>query len=162
VDVRQAHGVLRPSAHYFLEFDVLDRETGAFLDTHRRSALLQSLPVVSVPVLAEGEFQSQESLVSLLGHSCCISDGHIAHLREVSLQLGLDAERQCRETDPLTTMEGLYIKVEENGCVTERLKYVRPTFYQAVQLSESHWQDRPIIPNELAIPVEELFLPKRR
>jgi len=37
---------------------------------------------------------------------------------------------------------------------------VRPTFYQTVQLSDSHWLDRPIIPNELAFPVETLFAPK--
>ena len=42
--------------HYFLEFDILDRETGRFLDTHTRHEMLWDLPVVSVPVLAEGAF----------------------------------------------------------------------------------------------------------
>lgn len=37
--------------HYFLEFDVLDRETGVFLSTERRRAMLDGGPVVSVPVL---------------------------------------------------------------------------------------------------------------
>ncbi len=38
--------------HYFLEFDILDRETGMFLSTDRRHALLAGSPVRSVPVLA--------------------------------------------------------------------------------------------------------------
>lgn len=41
--------------HYFLEFDILDRETGIFLDTPSRHAMLQDVPVVSVPVLENGQ-----------------------------------------------------------------------------------------------------------
>ncbi|BDC51427.1 DNA ligase III [Bryobacterales bacterium F-183] len=37
--------------HYFLEFDILDREAGVFLSTERRRRLLSGGPVVSVPVL---------------------------------------------------------------------------------------------------------------
>lgn len=37
--------------HYFLEFDVLDRESGVFLSTDRRRAVVGGGPVVSVPVL---------------------------------------------------------------------------------------------------------------
>ena len=45
--------------HYFLEFDILDRETGAFLDTPSRRALLEGLPVVGVPVLHAGALQKK-------------------------------------------------------------------------------------------------------
>ena len=54
-------------------------------------------------------------------------------------------------------MEGLYIKVEENGQVAARMKYVRAAFLQCVDFSEQHWIDKPIIPNQLAVPVESLF-----
>ncbi len=145
--------------HYFLEFDILDRETGAFLDTRRRRELLKDSPVVSVPVLAEGAFTDREALTALLARSNYISGGHMAALRAACEKLGLDAERQLGETDSLPLMEGLYIKVEENGQVAERMKYVRPTFYQAVELSASHWQERPIVPNGLSRPVEELLVP---
>lgn len=40
--------------HYFLEFDILDRESNRFLSTGRRQALLTGGPVVSVPVLTGG------------------------------------------------------------------------------------------------------------
>lgn len=147
--------------HYFLEFDIFDREAGIFLDTHRRRAMLEALPVVSVPVLAEGAFQSRERLLSLLGDSGFISGAHIESLRAACEKLGLDPDRQCRETDGSRLMEGLYIKVEENGQVVGRLKYVRPSFAQTVEESGTHWLDRPIVPNGLAVPVEELYLPQK-
>jgi hypothetical protein len=46
-------------------------------------------------------------------------------------------------------MEGLYIKVEDGGAVTARYKFVRPGFIQMVLDSESHWMDRPLLPNRL-------------
>ncbi len=144
--------------HYFLEFDVLDRETGRFLDTPSRRTLLEPLSVVSVPVLAEGAFQDKESLLALLGPSRYITGAHTGHLREDARKLGLDEDRQCRETDPSDSMEGLYIKIEEGGQVAERLKFVRASFTQTVDASQTHWLDRPIIPNRLNCPTEELFL----
>jgi hypothetical protein len=50
--------------HYFLEFDILDRETGAFLSTDRRHALLAGSPVQSVPVLARGPVPVWEKLLT--------------------------------------------------------------------------------------------------
>ena len=144
--------------HYFLEFDVLDRDTGRFLDTPSRRALLKPLPVVSVPVLAEGVFRDKESLLALLGKSNYVTESHIQHLREDALRLCLDGDRQCRETDPSDLMEGLYLKIEEGGQVAERLKFVRASFTQTVDATQTHWLDRPIVPNRLCRPVDDLFL----
>ncbi|MFO0824501.1 MAG: hypothetical protein U0792_15525 [Gemmataceae bacterium] len=58
-----------------------------------------------------------------------------------------------KQTDVSGLMEGLYIKVEENGAVTGRYKFVRPEFLQTV-MSDGHWQDRPLIPNRLAAEAE--------
>ena len=113
--------------HYFMEFDVLDRETGKFLDTPSRHELLQTLPICSVPVLSSGTFRNMEEILSFLGVSHYITENHIEHLREDAQRLGLDADRVCRETDSTRTMEGIYIKVEENGEVVDRMKYVRAT-----------------------------------
>ncbi|MCI8585939.1 MAG: RNA ligase family protein [Lachnospiraceae bacterium] len=148
--------------HYFLEFDILDRETGKFLDTPSRKALTLRMPVVSVPVLKTGTFSDQKELLGLIGPSLYIRPGHMERLRAYCEKEGLDGERQCRETEGSGLMEGLYIKVEEGGCVTERLKYVRASFMQCILASESHWIDRPIVPNRLAGSVEELFLPEVR
>lgn len=143
--------------HYFLEFDILDRENDIFLDTSSRKVMIDSLPVCSVPVLYKGMLQTKEQLLKLLGSSNFITDRHIENLREASASLGLDIELQCRETDASNLMEGLYIKVEENGAVADRIKYVRASFLQTVDASETHWLQRPILPNKLFGSIDSLL-----
>ena len=143
--------------HYYLEFDIFDRETGAFLDTNERRKMLAGSSVVSVPVLGSGMFSGMKEILSLLGRSRYISDTPGERLAAAAEKLGLDPE-QCRgETDLSGMMEGLYIKAEADGCVTDRMKYVRAAFRQRVNSSETHWINKPIIPNELAVPVSSLF-----
>ncbi len=144
--------------HYFMEFDVLDRENGRFLDTSSRHELLKDLPICHVPVLASGIFNSMDEVLKYLGDSLYITDAHIEHLREDADKLGLDADRVCRETDASRLMEGIYIKVEENGEVVDRMKYVRASFLQTVEESQSHWLDRPIVPNRITRTIDELFV----
>lgn len=144
--------------NYFMEFDILDRETDKFLDTPSRHALIAGLPVSSCAVLAGGTFSSIEEIVSCLGNSNYISADHIRHLREEAMRLGLDVDRICRETDASRTMEGIYIKVEADGEVVDRMKFVRASFLQTVEESQSHWLDRPIVPNRITVPITELFI----
>jgi hypothetical protein len=105
--------------HYFLEFDVYDRERDEFLSTARRRQMLAGSPVVSAPVLGEGELGALETY---LGPSL-YSTTH--------------------------AMEGLYLKHEEDGRVVARYKYVQPGFLQAVSESGEHWMERPLEPNQL-------------
>lgn len=116
--------------HFFLEFDILDRTTGRFLDTPARRAITSELPVFSVPVLADGFFTSKEEILSFIGPS----------------HYGPEL------------MEGLYIKVEEGGEVAARLKYVRPAFTQWTE-PESSWLGREIVPNGLSVPLSRLYDP---
>ena len=143
--------------HYFMEFDVLDRETGKFLDTPSRHKLLEVLPVCHVPVLASGVFKDMADILQYLGDSNYITDEHIAHVREEALKQGQDADQVCRETDASRTMEGIYIKVEENGEVVDRLKYVRASFLQTTEEAQIKWLDRPIIHNRISRSLDELF-----
>jgi hypothetical protein len=55
-------------------------------------------------------------------------------------------------------MEGIYIKVEENGEVVDRMKYVRASFLQTVEESQINWLDRPIVPNRITKNIDELYL----
>lgn len=144
--------------NYFMEFDVLDRETGKFLDTPSRHELLKDLPINSVPVLASGTFNSQDEILKYLGNSKYISENHIANLRAEAKLLGLDADRIVRETDSSRTMEGIYIKVEENGEVVDRMKFVRNSFLQTEATPQGDWLDRPIVPNRITVPITELFI----
>ena len=135
---------------YFMEFDIYDREKDVFLDTKSRRTFTERMGIISsVPVLAEGVFTSKNQILKNLGDSKFITPRHIEVLRGLAVRQGLDPDRQERETDPSLTMEGLYIKVEEGGIVQSRVKFVRASFLQCVNQSNSHWQSRPIIPNQL-------------
>ena len=144
--------------HYFMEFDVLDRESGKFLDTPSRNELLKDLPICHVPVLASGVFNSMEEILKYLGDSKYITAKHIEHLREDAVRIGLDTDRICRETDASRLMEGIYIKVEENGEVVDRMKFVRASFLQTEETPQTNWLDRPIIPNRITKTIDELFV----
>lgn len=145
--------------HYFLEFDVLDRTTGQFLDTRCRQTLLSALPVVSVPVLQQRSFSAITQLKELLGASRFIRAPHLESLRAYCVETGLNTEKYCAETDASPLMEGLYIKAEADGVVRQRLKFVRASYLQGVSTDDTAWLQRTIIPNQLRYPVETLFSP---
>ncbi|MCD8110482.1 MAG: RNA ligase family protein [Clostridiales bacterium] len=143
--------------HYFMEFDIFDRRERVFLDTAERRRITEKLPIKSVPVLKSGAFSNREDLLVLLGVSNYISDRHMKNLQDEADRQGLDVQKILSETDNSRFMEGLYIKVEENGCVVNRLKYVRGSFLQNIAQSETRWLDRPIVPNRLSCDINELF-----
>ncbi len=135
--------------HYFLEFDVFDTADGAFLSTARRRELLAGVPVVPVPVLRSGPARSLDELTALVGPSLSKGPDWRRHLAEAAAARGVDPERAWKETDPSDLMEGLYVKVEEDGKVVERYKFVRASFLGAVGRSGGHWLKRPVVPNGL-------------
>lgn len=140
--------------HYLLEFDVYDRERDEFLSTERRRALLDGSPLVPVPVLWQGEPRSAKQLTELVTRSVYKTADWREQLAAAISARGLDPERLRHQTDYHDEAEGLYLKVEEEGRVVDRLKYVRASFLTSVIDSESHWLDRPIVPNQLASGVE--------
>lgn len=142
--------------HYFMEYDVLDLETSQFLSTEARKQLLSALPLVSAPVLFSGVLKSPKQMMQLMGNSHFIRPGHLERLRSCCREMGLDEERCLKETDNSEIMEGLYIKIEEDGIVKARYKYVRASFLTAIKNAEGHWLNRPIVPNILR-PGADLF-----
>ncbi len=138
--------------HYFCEFDVFDRVEGVFLSTPRRAELLDGLPLRSVPVLHVGPLPHLAALTAFVGPSTCRTPQWRHALRQAALDSGVDPDRVAAETDGSDDMEGLYIKVEENGIVTGRYKWVRAAFLNAVLDSGTHWMNRPIVPNQLRDP----------
>ena len=136
--------------HYFLEFDVYDKTQDLFLSTERRQQLLEQAPfVASVKVLHEGPVSSLQDLTAMIGPSYFIAPDYLRRLEAICQEKKIDSSQALRETDQSGLMEGLYIKVEEEGTVQERYKYVRAGFLQTIFDSQSHWLDRPIIPNLL-------------
>lgn len=143
--------------HYWLEFDLYDRKNDEFLSTTRRHKVLESFPVKSVCVLFEGTMRDLGQLEKLVDTSLFITQGtHLERLLDVCKLQSLNSERALKETDPTSLMEGLYIKVEEDGAVKQRYKYIRASFLQSVASAQGHWLDRPVLPNQL-LPDVDLF-----
>ncbi len=138
--------------HYFCEFDVLDLADGTFLSTARRRELLDGTPVVPVPVLHTGPLPDAAALTALAGPSTCRTPRWRDALRAAARAGGADPGRVLAETDASDAMEGLYIKVEEDGRTVARYKWVRPDFLTAILDSGTHWLDRPLVANGLADP----------
>ena len=137
--------------HYFMEFDIFDKEEGRFFSTRRRREFLKDAPFVkSVRVLAQGCFESTQEIARWIGPSLFISEQREESFLGQCKRSGVDAELAARQTDLSGTMEGIYIKVEDGDYVTDRLKYVRASFLNTILDSESHWVNRPIIANCLA------------
>jgi len=117
--------------HYFFEFDLYDKDAGAFLSLERRLALLEGTGLHTVPVIHAGSLD-RDRMEALIGPS------------------RFDAEFEnprTNRTDGL--MEGLYLRTEAGGVVTGRAKFVRPEFVERVKRSE-HWQHQAMLPNRLA------------
>jgi hypothetical protein len=53
----------------------------------------------------------------------------------------------------------LYIKVEEEGVVTARYKWVRSDFVQSILDSQMHHSQQPFVPNQLA-PGVDIYAPR--
>ncbi len=137
--------------HYFMEFDMYDKEKQVFLSTEKRRELLAQMPFIkSVKVIFEGSLERQKQLAALIKPSFFIAPNHLEVLKEICEKLGLNAEKVFKETNLSRIMEGLYVKWEENGQVKGRYKFVRADFLNSIMDSETHWLDRPIVPNQLA------------
>lgn len=141
--------------HWFCEFDIWDRSAQQFLDTPRRHALLDGVPVVSVPVLYAGIApRRMQDLLALLTPSLGRSEGWKAMFEDQVQRQKLDLPLAWRQTDRSELAEGLYIKVEENGQTVERYKFVRSDFVQVILESGSHHSERPIVANGLRTGVD--------
>lgn len=134
--------------HYFMEFDIFDKEKKVFLSTRKRRELLKGAGFIkSVQVLYEGVLQNLEELTSFLGKSYFKSPNFLAVLEKQCKELNISYEMAEKQTDQTKLMEGIYIKVENEEEVTDRLKFVRASFLNTILDSETHWINRPIIPN---------------
>ena len=104
-----------------------------------------------------GIYKNINDITKYVGKSNYITDNHIKSLESEAVKANYDPDKALLETDNSNLMEGLYIKVEENGIVVDRMKYVRYSFLQTVTESNTHWQNRTIIPNKLAYDLWEIF-----
>lgn len=136
---------------FFLEFDLYDRQAQRFLSTPARHALLEGGPVLSVPVLYDGEMpRHAKALRALVRPSLARSAGWRPAFERAVAHEGQPLELVRQQTDLSDLAEGLYLKTESDGAVTGRYKWVRPDFVQTILDAGSHHSRRPVLPNQLA------------
>ena len=134
---------------YFLEFDIYDKERGVFLDTENRKKMLLGSGIQSVPVLASGVFNNEKQILAYLGKSLYITENAQENLLNEIKRLNLNEEEILSQTQKGDFAEGLYIKVEENEEVKNRLKFVRYDYLQTQSVKDGEWLAKTIIPNKL-------------
>lgn len=145
--------------HYFLEFDIFDKQAGEFLSTPRRHAMLSGVPVVSVPVLAVNpSVSNRDDLEALIGLSLGRTDAWRESMANEARRKNIDPDKAAGHTDQDDRAEGLYIKIEDEDKVLARYKFVRWTFTQSIMDQGEHWLKRPILPNLLR-PGTDIFSP---
>ena len=127
--------------HYFLEYDIYDRKQNIWLDTNGRYDLLNRNHIVSVRIL-----QAEKTGLADLSKRVIPSAYISSVIKNNEL---MKSASVIKETDLTGLMEGLYIKVEENGQVIERYKYIRKGFLDIILGSGTHWKDRPLVINQL-------------
>ena len=134
---------------YFLEFDIYDKENCVFLDTKTRKQMLLGSGIQSVPVLASGVFNSEKQILAYLGKSLYITENAQENLLNEIKRLNLNEEEILSQTQKGDLAEGLYIKVEEDKEVKNRLKFVRYDYLQTQSVKDGEWLAKTIIPNKL-------------
>lgn len=145
---------------YFNEFDIWDRQRQIFLSTDARQALLGDAPVLPVPVLYRGPAPRKLSeLTAMIGPSLAKSAQWRGVFEHVVRREGFNLDQAWQMADKSDLMEGLYLKVEEDGQVVERLKLVRGDFVQAIIDADQHHATQPFIPNQLIAGVD-IFAPR--
>lgn len=133
--------------HYFMEFDIMEKETGRYLDTETRHRMLSGSSIVSVPVVGKGTYSSVDEVTAYVTNSLYKSPNFVESLRKQCEKYGVNYEQTVAGTDMTMLSEGVYIKHEENGTVVGRYKWVRADFLATIMSSDGHWLERAIVPN---------------
>lgn len=136
--------------NYFLEFDVFDKETNTYLSTLERHSMFMDTPITSVAVLWNGIVDDVDDIKELIGNSLFKSDdwksNFIDELKQAKIS---NIDNAFKYTDDSNLMEGLYIKVEHDNQVKNRLKLIRPDFIANIVSNDVHWSDNEPVLNRL-------------
>lgn len=150
--------------HFFMEFDIWDKEEKYFLSTQRRQEILakSSIPLYSVRVIKQGIYNDKEEILSSIRKSDFVSQNSPFVLEELlkKYKMSEDEISILLKLNKEQLMEGLYIKWEEDGIVKGRYKFVRPIFVQTILDYGKHWLQRQSIPNMLS-PSANMFSMKQ-
>jgi hypothetical protein len=134
--------------HYFMTFDILDKEFGEFLSTSRRISVIGvSTQIVSAEILETGYFRKFNNFGKFIQKSKFKSSDWKEKLQDLASQHNV--KNIWGQTDESDLMEGVYVRIEDENKVIGRMKVVRPGFAKIRDDEGTYWLHRPIIPNQL-------------
>jgi inhibitor of KinA sporulation pathway (predicted exonuclease) len=90
-----------------------------------------------------------EEVLKFIGKSAYFTENRLENLRAEAARAGVPYEEILKETDDSDLMEGLYIKVEADGKVVDRMKYVCYGYVQSAGVADGDWLKKPIVQNKL-------------
>src|SRR5690606_41893971 len=125
---------------------------GTFSSPAVRGERLDGTPVVPVPVRHPGPLRDAAALTALAGPSTCRTPRWRDALRAAARAGGADPGRVLAETDASDAMEGLYIKVEEDGRTVARYKGGRLDFVISSLHSGTYLPVQPLVADGLCNP----------
>ncbi len=131
---------------YFIECDVQEKTTGVFLSTERRRALFDGMTVSQAPVVFEGTADKRAAPVSFAGRSHFCGKDPAAALWAMPGVHEIDRTR----FDFSGLAEGIYGKIEEDGVVVSRFKWIREDFVRRIVDGGRHWKSQTPVPNLIA------------
>lgn len=135
---------------FLFEFDLLDRQSGRYLSTAARRKILDGLPIMSVPVVHQGNPGRDEFVPRLMKPSLFKSPDWEKALAKAATRQGVDPDQALARADRSAMPEGFYVKHEVDDFVVGRYKWIRHDFFRSIIESGSHWSQRVLIENELA------------
>ena len=124
-------------------------------DSASRRRLCEGLPIHGVPVLFRGTATTIDHMKSFVGPSVFRTPSSIEDWRH-SLERACalvadDFPKRLAKMDDSDLIEGIYVKIEDDERVVDRLKWVRPGFVQTILAADEHWQSRFPVPNLLEV-----------
>jgi hypothetical protein len=144
---------------FLVECDMQDKSTGEFLSTERRLELLAGLGVTHAPILFAGMADAATAPASLVGQSAFCSDEPMKALLATPSHRG--EVRICERFDMSGIAEGIYGKIEENGVVLGRFKWIREDFVRRIVDGGRHWKAASPVPNLLSAAILDENWPRQ-
>jgi hypothetical protein len=151
---------------YFIAFDLMELATRVFVARAPMAAILAPLTdcLALAPLLYTGSTPRQpQDLLHLLGQSAvCHASPTVRHehFSEACLAAGVRPDLEALSTDLTGKMEGLVIKVEDDGKIQGCYKWVCPEFTQLGQENTTDWFSRRLVRNRLGLEIENLARPR--
>lgn len=129
---------------YFLAFDLYDKNEGKFISSTRFREILKGGIVKTVPFLHESKFEKLNNITQYIKKTSFKTKDWKENLIKIA------GEKEMLHTDPSDLMEGVYVRIENDDWLVDRMKNPREDFTNKIN-DDTHWMTRPIVQNQVQV-----------